>query len=42
MTEERIQGIIGEVKDNLYEQPPNVEGIIDIADQLGLSDDIKK
>lgn len=39
--EERLNAIIGEVKDNLSEDPPNMAGIWDMMSQIDLSDENK-
>jgi hypothetical protein len=36
MTPERVEGIVYMVQDLLYESPPNMAGLISIAQEVGL------
>jgi hypothetical protein len=41
MNEERVAGIVAEVRDNLSEDPPNMAGVLDIAEQLNLAEEVQ-
>jgi hypothetical protein len=41
MDEERLNGIVNEVRDHLFDNPPNMEAILDMTEQLNLSDDMR-
>jgi hypothetical protein len=40
MSEERVEGIIAEVKDHLLDTPPNMAGVMDIGKQLNLDEKV--
>jgi len=40
-SEERIDGIVAEVRDNLLEDPPNMAGVLDLANELNFADEVK-
>lgn len=42
MDEERLNGIVREVRDHLFDNPPNFEGVMDMAEQLNLSDEMRE
>jgi hypothetical protein len=39
MNEERVEGIVAEVYDHLMDDPPNMAAVLDIAEQLNISDE---
>jgi arginyl-tRNA synthetase len=40
--EERVREIIREVRDHLSDDPPNMAGVMDLAEQLEISDENKE